>query len=122
MKYLSILTLLFCVPLFAADVEIDLKDNPRQKYIERAHVWKSTDISKMDILAGPKSDVSVPMNAQVQCEYVEPKEKMTGRWLKFLCKTKSGKIVRIKYGAENKEINAEAAASRFLWALGFYAD
>jgi hypothetical protein len=28
----------------------------------------------------------------------------------------------VKYGAENKEIYAEAIASRLFWALGFYAD
>jgi hypothetical protein len=122
MRYLLILTLLFCSLAGAADVKIDLKSGERDQYISRAQIWKPTEISKMNILAGPQNEVSVPLNAQVECEYIEPKEQLAGRWPKFLCKTTKGHVVRVKYGAENQEIYAESLGTRLLWALGFYAD
>ena len=120
--YVLILTVLFCSLADADDVKIELKGGDREKYINRAQIWKPTEVTKMNILAGPQNEVSMPLNSQVECEYIEPKEQLAGRWPKFLCKTTKGHIVRVKYGAENEEIYAEAVGSRLFWALGFYAD
>ncbi len=122
MKYPLILLLFFCTTAYAADVKIESKGGDREKYMERAQVWKPTEVAKMNTLAGPQNEVSAPLNAQIECEYIEPKEQLKGRWPKFLCTTPNGNVVRIKYGAENKEIYAESAGSRLVWALGFYAD
>jgi hypothetical protein len=122
MKYLLVLALLFCSSMVVAEAKIELKSGDREGYIRRSQIWKPTVVAKMNILAGPQNEISVPLNDEVECEYIEPKEKLSGRWPKFLCKTADGHVVRIKYGEENKEIYAEAAASRLLWALGFYAD
>jgi hypothetical protein len=121
MKYVWILIFVFCTTL-TAEEKIDMTGEKRDSALKRARVWKSVDIPKMNILAGPQNDVSVPFESTIECDYVEPKEKLTGVWPKFLCKLKSGHIVRTKYGTENKEIYAEAAATRLFWALGFYAD
>jgi hypothetical protein len=76
----------------------------------------------MDIMAGPQNKISVPPGSEFVCTYVEPKEKLAGVTQKFLCKTDSGEIVRVKYGKENREMYAEIVATRLFWALGFYAD
>jgi len=34
----------------------------------------------------------------------------------------SGAVVRVKYGKDTHEVYSEVAATRLLWALGFYAD
>jgi hypothetical protein len=120
MKYLFIFAfaLLFCVAVEAKPkLEMD-----RDAALEHGQVWRSVDVAKMKILAGPRNEVSAPLNSQVECEYIEPKEQLKGKWPKFLCKTRKGHVVRVKYGEQNKEIYAEAAASRLFWALGFYAD
>ena len=122
MKYAFLWALLFCTIVHAAEIKIEPTKEEREGYIHRAQVWAPTDIPSMNILAGPQNDVSVPLDSRFECEYIEPKEKLTGRWPKFLCKTKEGKVVRIKYGMENKEIYAESAGTRLFWALGFYAD
>ena len=118
MKYLFIFALLFSVALEAKPkLELD-----RDDALERGQVWTSVDIAKMKILTGPRNEVSAPLNSQVECEYIEPKEQLKGKWPKFLCKTPQGHTVRVKYGEQNKEIYAEALASRLFWALGFYVD
>jgi hypothetical protein len=125
MKYFLILLLLVCATSgqsSADDVKIELNGDDRKNYIQRAEVWRPMDIPAANILAGPQNEIASPLNSLVECEYIEPKEKLTGRWPKFLCKTNKGHVIRVKYGPENKEIYAEAAASRLFWALGFFAD
>ena len=123
MKYLIFIGLFLCAQLAAAaDLKVELKGDDRENYIRRAQVWQPTEVARKNILIGPENEVSAPLDSVVECDYVESKEKLSGRWPKFLCKTKSGDVIRVKYGAENKEIYAEAAATRLLWALGFYAD
>ncbi len=121
MKYLFIVAFLVCAAL-EAEIKLEINKDFREEALRRGQVWKAVDVAKMDILAGPQNEVSVPLNSQVECEYIEPKEQLKGRWPKFLCKTSKGPIVRVKYGEQNKEIYAEAAASRLFWALGFYSD
>ena len=121
-KLIWVLFTFYNLALFA-DVELkEVNDGFRESCIKRAQVWKPTEVSKMDIMAGPQNEISVPPGAEFECTYVEPKEKLAGVTQKFLCKTKSGDIVRVKYGKDNKEMYAEIAATRLFWALGFYAD
>lgn len=92
----------------------------RYQYLERAQIWTPVPVSKMRILAGPKSRIAAPPGATVTCTYVEPKEPPGGTTPKFKCKLRSGDVVRVKY--DTPEVFAEIAGSRLLWALGFYAD
>ena len=47
---------------------------------------------------------------------------LTGRTQKFHCKLPDSRIVKVKYGAGNGELQAEVAGTRLLHALGFAAD
>jgi hypothetical protein len=121
-KKMFIFALLLCA-VGRAEVALEPTTSElRKEYLRRAQVWKATDVAKMNILEGPQNEVSASLDAVVECEYVEPKKQLTGVIPKFLCKTTSGNIVRVKYGIENKEIYSEAVASRLFWALGFYSD
>src|SRR5688500_16840828 len=109
MKYFLILLLLVCATSgqsSADDVKIELNGDDRKNYIQRAEDWRPMHIPAANILAGPQNEIAPPLNSLVECEYIEPKEKLTGRWPKFLCNTKKGHVIRVKYGAENKEIYA----------------
>src|SRR5205085_12045072 len=56
----------------------------------------------------------------VSCRFVV--QKLSGRTQKFHCQLPDGRIVKVKYGAENAELQAEVAGTRLLRALGFSAD
>jgi hypothetical protein len=56
----------------------------------------------------------------VACEFTV--QKLTGKTPKFHCKLPDGRIVKVKYGAYNGELQAELAGTRLLHALGFPAD
>ena len=118
MKLLFIFAFFFCAIL---DAEVKLKMK-RDDSLRRGQVWHAVDVAKMNILAGAQTEVAAPLDSEIECEYVETKEQLKGRWPKFLCKTTTGNVVRVKYGEQNKEIYAEAAAARLFWALGFYVD
>ncbi|HJZ12278.1 MAG TPA: hypothetical protein VJ521_09015 [Acidobacteriota bacterium] len=113
--------------LCAVDVSAEPKLEPidaevRQSYIKRAQVWRPTEVSKMDVWLGPQNEIAVAPGTEVSCKYVEPKEKPSGAISKFKCELINGQTVRVKYGKNTGEVFAEIAASRLLWALGFYAD
>jgi hypothetical protein len=88
--------------------------------IRRAHVWSQTNVSGMDIKTGPAGPGAFPVEATVNCDYVD--KKMAGRSPKFTCEIPPDDEVKVKYGPDNGEVYAEVAASRLLWALGFGAD
>ncbi len=119
-----LLLILITVPAFAGPKLEAVNGEARRDYIHRAQVWRPTDIPKMDVLQGPSTDISVPPGREVACRYVEwPKDyKPSGATPKFLCKLKSGAVVRVKFGKDTREVYSEVAATRLLWALGFYAD
>jgi hypothetical protein len=91
----------------------------RKQYIRRAKVWHKTDVSKMNILAGPNT-LGIASEQEIRCTYQEPKETVAGFSPKFKCKLPDGHVVRVKFSS--REILAEVAGTRLLWALGFYTD
>jgi hypothetical protein len=95
-------------------------DEQRYAAIRRAQVWAPTDVASMNIMAGPRGPGAFPPNATVACDYVD--KKMSGRSPKFTCVIPPDDEVKVKYGRNNGEVFAEVAASRLLWALGFFAD
>ena len=92
----------------------------RRAALRRAQVWAPTDITSKDITAGPEGPGAFPPNATVVCNYVE--KKMSGRSPKFTCVITPADEVKVKYGRHNGEVFGEVAASRLLWALGFFAE
>jgi hypothetical protein len=92
----------------------------RKEYLRKAKVWHQTEIPMMDIMAGPQNEVAVKPEQEVTCRYVEPKKRSKGFSPKFTCKLNDGSVVRVKYSS--RETYSEIAATRLLWALGFYTD
>jgi hypothetical protein len=92
----------------------------RRALIARSVIWQPTDITSMDLKAGPDARGGFAPGETVDCEYVD--RKLSGSTPKFACRTRDGRELKIKYGANNGEVYAEVAASRLLWALGFGAD
>ena len=101
-----------CAHSYPGEVRLDA--------IKRAQVWTKTNVSAMDIKAGPTGEGAFAPEATVNCEYVE--KKMTGRSPKFTCKVGADDEVKVKFGPSNGEVYGEVAASRLFWALGFGAD
>jgi hypothetical protein len=97
----------------------DLTRDQRLDAIRHAQVWMPTDVSMMDIKAGPEASNGFASGETVTCDYVP--QKITGT-PKFFCEVASGDAVKVKYGENNGEVFAEPAATRLLWALGFGAD
>lgn len=92
----------------------------RKEYLRKGKVWHKNDIPKMNILAGPQNEISVPPEQEVTCKFVEPRTRSTGFSPKFKCKLNNGTTIRVKYSS--RETYSEIAATRLMWALGFYAD
>jgi hypothetical protein len=110
---------LFAGVLCAESGLVGIPGDRREYYIRKAKVWQQKEIASADILAGPQSYIAVPPEQEVVCHYVEGREE--GYAPKFKCKLEgAGETVLVKY--KSRETFAELAASRLLWALGFYAD
>jgi hypothetical protein len=92
----------------------------REEALASARVWTTprVPISQFDFAANPSNEFS-PTD-EVSCRFVV--QKLSGRTQKFHCQLPDGRILKIKYGAENAELQAEVAGTRLLRALGFSAD
>lgn len=116
------LAVVFCaVPIHAAgQANTRLDDSARQDFIRRAQVWTATDIPSIDMKAGPSGAGAFQPNQIVTCDYVE--KKLSGSSPKFSCAVAKGDAVKVRYGADNEEVQGSTLATRLLWALGFEAD
>ena len=114
----------------------------REDAIRKASVYTAKSVADADIMAGPKQkkkEFQFHLNDKVTCDFVSPGQQMGGNTPKFLCKiTKVESLdgtvqtltpemddsdpLKMKFGANNKEVYAEIISSRLLWALGFYTD
>jgi hypothetical protein len=96
------------------------QDAQRAAVLARAQVWRTTDVRKADLIAGPRGAGSFPRNATITCDYLD--KKLSGLSPKFACKLANGDELKVKYGGDNGEVYGELLATRLLWALGFGAD
>jgi hypothetical protein len=106
-----------------------------------ALIYTPKAVGDADILLGPeqsKKQFQFHFNDKVICDFDQPGSQMGGKTPKFSCKitrveSAGGQAqdltpdmneepMKVKFGANNKEIYAEVPATRLLWALGFYAD
>jgi hypothetical protein len=92
----------------------------RLAFIRQAQVWTPTTVSAMNLRVGPQGRGAIPPNAMVTCDYVDAKLPGTSR--KFRCLIGADDIVKVRYGANNGEVQGAVLTSRLLWALGFGAD
>ena len=91
----------------------------RVAFIRKAQVWAPTNVSEMDLRAGPQGPGSFQPNEAVLCRYTE--KKLSGTTQKFQC-ANGDDVMKVRYGKENGEVQGGVLASRLLWALGFGAD
>ena len=99
----------------------------RIDHLRRSTVWTDIATATLDLLEGPQGPGSFTFGQEVICRYHTPGSVMGGASPKFLCDI-DGEIVKVKClpdladPSSNREIFAEIAATRLLWALGFAAD
>jgi hypothetical protein len=96
------------------------KVRAREDALASARVWTAprVPVSRFDFAANPSGEFSIA--DEVSCRFVV--QKLSGRTQKFHCQLPDGRILKIKYGAQNAELQAEVAGTRLLRALGFGAD
>jgi hypothetical protein len=92
----------------------------REEALARARVWSrpTLPISQFDFAANPPDGFQV--SDEVSCRFVV--KKLSGLTQKFHFQLPDGRIFKVKYGAQNAELQAEVAGTRLLRALGFSAD
>jgi hypothetical protein len=92
----------------------------REDALSRARVWRqpAIPIDEFDFSANPPGGFA-PTD-DVQCVFTV--QKLTGRTPKFHCRLPDGRVLKVKYGGGNGELQAEIAGTRLLRALGFPAD
>ncbi|HET7220806.1 MAG TPA: hypothetical protein VFJ02_22290 [Vicinamibacterales bacterium] len=103
-----------------------------QAYLSHAVIWRDPGpLTAADVRNGPAAPLPNAIalaraGTPLECRFDARGEDMGGRTRKFLCKTSDGQSLRIKYFERgddaNREVFAEVAATRLLWALGFDAD
>ena len=106
-----------------------------------ATLFVARPISEADVMSGPeqeKKQFQLHFNDKVICDFAAPGKTMGGNTPKFGCKitrveSADGTVqtltadmkeepVKVKFGANDNEVYAEVAATRLMWALGYYAD
>jgi hypothetical protein len=114
----------------------------RLQAIRNASIYSPKPAGEADIKQGPpqdKDELQLHLDDKVICDFATPGSQMGGKTAKFGCKitriesadgqvqtvndqTKEEEPVKVKFGSDDNEVYAEVAASRLLWALGFYTD
>jgi len=102
----------------------------RQAYLARATVWRDPgSLTPEDIIAGPPgifpyTFAAATSDQGIGCLFTKPGKELGGASVKFLCTTNDKQELRVKYWDPkledgNREVFANVAASRLMWALGF---
>lgn len=96
------------------------KARARDEALAAARVWAAprVPVSRFDFASNPENGFEI--SDEVSCRFVV--QKLSGRTQKFHCQLPDGRILKIKYGEQNAELQAEVAGTRLLRALGFSAD
>jgi hypothetical protein len=92
----------------------------REDALAAARVWSqpAIPVAHFDFAANPPEGFA-PAD-DVSCRFTV--QKLSGGTPKFHCQLPDGRILKIKYGKQNAELEAEVAGTRLLRALGFGAD
>ena len=93
----------------------------RLEAIHHAQVWKATNVRSMDLRAGPRGPLAFEPNETVACDFVQ-RPRGSGSTPKFSCATASDHELKVRYGKTNGEVYAQVAATRLMWALGFWSN
>jgi hypothetical protein len=98
----------------------ELTKEARLAFIRRAQIWAPTNVSEMNLRAGPQDAGAFQPDQMVTCNYVEAK--LPGTSPKFDCDLGEGDVVKVRYGPQNSKVEGAILGTRLLWALGFGAD
>src|SRR6516165_5828791 len=109
--------------------------------MQSASIFSPKATAMANILEGPeqnKKQFQLHFGDKVLCDFETPGKKMGGKTPKFECKitrveSANGQVqtlnsemdeepVKVKFGADDREVYAEVVATRLMWALGYYAD
>jgi hypothetical protein len=122
MQRLNVLCLLAILgsALPSVDSHVTVTKEERLDLIRRSQVWKQTDIPNMNLRAGPGGIGAFQPNELVTCDYMP--RALHGSSRKFYCALPDGDVLKVRYGAGNREVQGSLLATRLLWALGFIAD
>jgi hypothetical protein len=93
----------------------------RLEALHHAQVWKPTNVRAMNLQAGPQGPLAFKPHETVTCDFVQ-RPRGSGSTPKFSCATASGEELKVRYGNTNGEVYAQVAATRLLWALGFWSN
>lgn len=91
----------------------------RRKLLQRAQVWRPTEVAAANLAQGPAGPGAFAPNATVTCDYVD--SDYGGNTPKFRCAVGADDF-KVKYGKDNGEVYAAVSAGRLFWALGFGAE
>src|SRR5262245_52344276 len=102
----------------------------RARYLAHARIWHDPGaISAAEVAAGPPESLPYATDLTASdpglaCTFVQPGREIGGNSPKFLCRTTSGRNLRLKYWDPesrhgNRAVFALVAASRLMWVLGF---
>src|SRR4029077_1588285 len=113
----------------------------RLEAMHAASIFSAKAVAETAVLEGPEQDrkqFQLHYNDKVICDFAGPGSQMGGKTPKFSCKitrveSADGAVqtltpemdeeaVKVKFGADDNEVYAEIAATRLMWALGYYAD
>src|SRR2546423_109518 len=94
-----------------------LTKDARVQFFRSAQVWTPTNVAELDLRSGPPIKGAFTPDQYVECDFVESKPEGSSK--KFHCKLADGDVVKVRYGADNGEVEGSVLASRLLWALGF---
>ncbi len=97
-----------------------LSGEARTEFVRAAQVWTPIDVARLDLRKGPDIKGAFAPDQYVECDFVETKPEGSSK--KFHCTLADGDDVKVRYGADNGEVEGSVLASRLLWALGFGAD
>jgi hypothetical protein len=105
--------------LAVIDVSADKRES-RASVLQRAQLWRSTDVSKINFVEGPRGRGAFAAGETVRCKFLD--KDLSGNSPKFACVIGADDEVKVKFGGTNGEVYAELLTTRLLWALGFGAD
>lgn len=111
----------YAVAAGSAAPEKKTTSQQRLDAIHHAQIWKETDVAAMNMRTGPRGPLAFAPNESVTCNYLQ-RPHGSGSTLKFACTRPNGDELKVRYGKDNGEVYGHVAASRLLWALGFYAN
>src|SRR5712664_366367 len=79
-----------------------LSKQARVEFLRAAQVWTPTNVAELDLRTGPPISGAFRPDQLVECDFVETKPEGSSK--KFHCTVADGDVVKVRYGADNGEV------------------